>query len=273
MHAEKKLGVHGNKRKMWYARLLHLPRSVVYCEKRNFEGGRSMKRKKRTALWIVLAVLLAVGGICIWQRNNIRALILSRTMTQEELTDQMTQQQEKTEQAAQAAGVSVRPMTEEEKDQLRSGEESRETLIERLTEAQKPEETEKTPEQADDTPAAQPDPQTALREELNKCVAEVYVMEAEYTGWLEQANQSAIDEFNALPEAEQTSSAKYDFGMKYLSAALQKEQECDARMQDVEARIRSLLTQLGESTSLADEIQTTYTEKKATLKAYYLGLH
>ena len=81
-----------------------------------------MKRKKRTALWIVLAVLLAVGGICIWQRNNIRALILSRTMTQEELTDQMTQQQEKTEQAAQAAGVSVRPMTEEEKDQLRSGE-------------------------------------------------------------------------------------------------------------------------------------------------------
>lgn len=229
-----------------------------------------MKRKKRTALWIVLAVLLAVGGICIWQRNNIRALILSRTMTQAELTEQMTQQQEKTEQAAQEAGVTVRPMTEEEKEQLRSGEESREALIERLAEAQKPEET---PEQADDAQEAAPDPQAALREELNKCVAEVYVMEAEYTGWLEQANQSAIDEFSALPEAEQTSSAKYDIGMKYLSAALQKEQECDARMQDVEARIRSLLTQLGESTSLADEIQTTYTEKKATLKAYYLGLH
>lgn len=44
-------------------------------------------------------------------------------------------------------------------------------------------------------------------------------------------------------------------------------------MQDVETRIRDLLTQLGESTSLADEIHAAYTEKKATLKAYYLGLH
>ena len=76
-----------------------------------------------------------------------------------------------------------------------------------------------------------------------------------------------------LPEAKQTTSAKYDIGMKYLSEALKKEKECDAKMQDVETRIRDLLTQLGESTSLADEIHAAYTEKKATLKAYYLGLH
>lgn len=231
-----------------------------------------MKRKKRTALCIVLALVLAIGGICVWQRNNIRALILSRTMTQDELSDQMSQQQEKTEQAAQDAGVSVRPMTQEEKDRLSSGEESRDELIERLAGEQE-EKTEQTPEQEETAQETQPDPQAALREELNKCVAEVYVMEAEYTAWLEQANQSAIDEFNDLPEAEQTSSAKYNIGMKYLSEALNKEKECDAKMQDVETRIRNLLTQLGESTSLADEIHTTYTEKKATLKAYYLGLH
>lgn len=233
-----------------------------------------MKRKKRTALWIVLVLVLAIGGVCVWQRNNIHALLLSRTMTQDELSDQMSRQQEKTEQAAQDAGVSVRPMTQEEKDRLRSGEESRDELIERLAgeqEEKTPEQEQ--PEQTQNAQEAQPDPQAALREELNKCVAEVYVMEAEYTAWLEQANQSAIDEFGDLPEAEQTSSAKYNIGMKYLSEALNKEKECDAQMQDVETRIRNLLTQLGESTSLADEIHATYTEKKATLKAYYLGLH
>lgn len=164
-------------------------------------------------------------------------------------------------------------MTEEEKELLHSGEEDRDTLIDRLTQAQKPNQPPEQTEQAPQEQPEQPDPQAALRGELNKCVAEVYVMEAEYTGWLERANQSAIDEFTELPEAKQTTSAKYDIGMKYLSEALKKEKECDAKMQDVETRIRDLLTQLGESTSLADEIHAAYTEKKATLKAYYLGLH
>lgn len=169
--------------------------------------------------------------------------------------------------------MTVRPMTEEEKELLHSGEEDRDALIDRLTQAQKPNQPPEQTEQAPQEQPEQPDPQAALRGELNKCVAEVYVMEAEYTGWLERANQSAIDEFAELPEAEQTTSAKYDIGMKYLSEALKKEKECDAKMQDVETRIRDLLTQLGESTSLADEIHAAYTEKKATLKAYYLGLH
>ena len=61
--------------------------------------------------------------------------------------------------------------------------------------------------------------------------------------------------------------------MKYLSAALEKEKECDARMKAAEDSIRSLLTQLGEDTSLADEIHAAYLEEKAAKKAYYLSLH
>ena len=97
-----------------------------------------MNRKKRTALWSVLAIVVAIGGICIWQRDNLRALVLSRSMTQEKFTEQISQQQAKTEQAAQEAGVTVRPMTEEEKELLHSGEEDRDALIDRLTQAQKP---------------------------------------------------------------------------------------------------------------------------------------
>ena len=195
-----------------------------------------MNRKKRTALWILLALAAVIGGLCIWQRDNLRALVLSRSMTQEKFTEQISQQQAKTEQAAQEAGVTVRPMTEEEKELLHSGEEDRDALIDRLTQAQKPNQPPEQTEQAPQEQPEQPDPQAALR-------------------------------------AKQTTSAKYDIGMKYLSEALKKEKECDAKMQDVETRIRDLLTQLGESTSLADEIHAAYTEKKATLKAYYLGLH
>ena len=98
-------------------------------------------------------------------------------------------------------------------------------------------------------------------------------MEAEYTDWLAQANQSAIDEFTALPESEQTTANKYNIGMKYLSAALEKEKECDARMASIEDSVRSILKQLGEDTSLADEIHSAYLEEKAAKKAYYLSIH
>lgn len=41
----------------------------------------------------------------------------------------------------------------------------------------------------------------------------------------------------------------------------------------VRGELRSLLTQLGEDTSLADEIHAAYLDEKASLKAYYLSLH
>lgn len=239
-----------------------------------------MKRRKKKGLMILLIAVLALAGLCVWQRENLHALLLWRTLSREELSEQMGQQQSRTEEASQNAGVSVRTMTEEEKTALHDSTLSREELIERLAgladiEASALDTAQHAgaaaePEQEEQQLA---DPQAALREQLAKKIAEVYVMEAEYTDWLEQANQAAIDDFTALPEEEQTSSAKYSIGMQYLSEALKKEKECDRQMQEIEDEIRTLLTQLGEDTALADEIHTAYTEEKASLKAYYLSLH
>ena len=229
-----------------------------------------MSRRKRF-LRVLLALAAVIGGICCWQRNNLRALGMSLRLSQEELSGEMDRQRERTEEASRQAGVNVRALTDEEKEALRGSEVSREELIDRITDGAQP---------AADEPAApalelqEPeDGEAALRGQLARQIAEIYVMEAEYTDWLAQANQAAIDEFTALPESEQTTANKYSIGMKYLSAALEKEKECDARMKAAEDSIRSLLTQLGEDTSLADEIHAAYLEEKAAKKAYYLSLH
>ena len=52
-----------------------------------------------------------------------------------------------------------------------------------------------------------------------------------------------------------------------------KEVEADAKMAELESNIRSVLQQLGEPTSMVDEIHSTYLAEKAAKKAYYLGLH
>ena len=248
-----------------------------------------MSRRKRL-LCVLLALAAVIGGICFWQRNNLRALGMSLWLSQDELSSEMGRQQERTEEASRQAGVNVRPLTDEEKETLRSSKVSREELIDRITDSVQPAAAETAADDtaaddtaADDTavpsPAQQPQPQEqedrekTLRDQLARQIAEIYVMEAEYTDWLAQANQAAIDEFTALPESEQTTANKYSIGMKYLSAALEKEKECDAQMQTAEDAIRSLLEQLGDSTSLADEIHAAYLEEKAAKKAYYLSLH
>ena len=98
-------------------------------------------------------------------------------------------------------------------------------------------------------------------------------MKTEYTTWLEEAYAACIEEYVALPEKERTSAAKYNLGMKYMRSALAKEDECDLRMADIQGKILALLREMGEDTSLVDEIQAAYEEEKALKKAYYLGLH
>ena len=236
------------------------------------------KTKKKTGFLIaVLVVLIALGGVCFWQRNNLKALQMSRSMSTEALAETMQTQQEKAEQAARAAGVTVRIPTKEETDALQSSTLSREELIARMTADAAAEEAADAPAAVSGNDAAQSaQPQTAAstnRDQLNACVAEVYVMQAEYTAWLEQANQAAIDEYNALPEESKSAQAKFSIGMRYMNEALSKEKECDAKMSELENKIRSLLQSLGEDTALADEIHSTYLDEKAAKKAYYLGLH
>ena len=50
-------------------------------------------------------------------------------LTQDELSDKMGQERERTEEASRQAGVNVRTLTDEEKAALRGSEESREELI------------------------------------------------------------------------------------------------------------------------------------------------
>lgn len=239
---------------------------------------RKKSKKKPGLLIALLVVLIAVGGVCFWQRNNLKALQMSRSMSTETLAETMQAQQEKTEQAARAAGVIVRIPTKEETDALRDNSLSRDELIARMAADAAADETSPAPDASSDAAPAQSDsdaqPQTdPTRDRLNTCMAEVYVMQAEYTAWLEDANQAAIDEYNALPEESKSAQAKFSIGMRYMNEALGKEKECDAKMSELEDEIRSLLNQLGEDTALADEIHSTYLEEKAAKKAYYLGLH
>lgn len=241
-----------------------------------------MKKKKLRVFWLVLLILLLLlCALCVWQRNNLAALRLSMQLSNEELSDRLADNTQRlTENAETIAGKAIRGLTEEEKNALKRGTVSSEELIDRLV-GESPASDESTVGQntaAGGTAAPAPAAQTAPaadpnRDELARLIAKIYVMQEQYTAWLENANQAAIDEYNALPEEERTAQSKFDIGLKYAALAQDKEKECDAEMDAVENSIRAVLKKLGEDDSLADEIHTAYLDEKALQKAYYLNLH
>jgi len=235
-----------------------------------------MKRKVKRVFVILTVIVLILAALFFWQRNNLKALLFSARMSSEELTGSLEQNAEKlTEQSASVSGITVRPPSEEEKQALRDNTLSGEELIERLI---VPEET-PAPTGAGQTasageqtaaPAEIPD-QSADRDELARLIARIYVLQAQYNAWLEEAGQDAVEEFRALPEEERTTQKKFSIGMKYTELALAKEKECDAKMAEIENSVRAVLSRLGESTELADQIHEAYLEEKALKKAYYLN--
>lgn len=237
-----------------------------------------MKKGKKITLIVLVALLVAVGSLCYWQRNNLEALRLFLQLDQEDISTRIEDNVQKVTNASQkVAGVTVRDLTDEEKAALRDQSLSREELIAQITTPAEtvPDSSSQIPPDASapgGAPAVSPQPDPD-REALSRLIAEVYLMKEEYNVWLENMNQAAIDEYVALPEEKQTPEAKYSIGMRYMNLALDEEKVCDARMASLESSIRELLKKLGEDTSLADEIHAAYLEEKALKKAYYLNLH
>ena len=268
-------------------------------------------KKSQKMILAFLALIAVISVVCIWQRNNLKAIKVWLQSSQDEISTQMQDNQQKVVDVAQKIpGVTIHGVTEEQKQALKDNKLTREDLIQQMitggqatsptessngqpenpeqpttppesvtqpTETQPTQPTAQTPVQTE--PIVEPEIQPTVptvdpdREQLAKYIAEIYLMQTEYTTWLEDMDQAAINEFVELPEDQKTTSAKYAIGLRYMKIALDKEDECDAKMAELEAEIKSLLIKLGEDTALVDEIHATYLEEKALKKAYYLGLH
>lgn len=239
-----------------------------------------MKKWGKVLLLLLLAVILAAGALCWWQWDNISALRLSVSTSREDLSQKMEENDRRVDDVSEKLPVTVRDLTEEEKAALRDESLNREELLDRLTGKETPAEStgpegetaqpDQTQESPQDTQETEPE---KGEDRLSRMIAEIYLMKTEYTAWLEEAYEDCIGEYNALPEEERTTAAKYSLGMKYMKTALAKEDECDLKMETLLDEIAGALAELGEDTSLVEEIRSAYEEEKALKKAYYLGLH
>ena len=173
-----------------------------------------MKRWWKLLLAAVLVLALVLAGLAWRQQENLKAVRDALRYSQEELEQQLADNQQTIRDAVDAAPeVSVREVTDEERQALRDGTVTREELIESLLNTEgaeavsEPPVSYTVPEQPAETaePAELPKPaEQVYQRELSALIAKVYVLREEYTMALDDMYDAAKADYNALPEEKRT---------------------------------------------------------------------
>ncbi len=119
-------------------------------------------------------------------------------------------------------------------------------------------------------PEPEPPPTDPYSEELASIVAEIYVMREEYIALLDEMMARARAEYSAKPESERTHSKLVKWASGYISEASVLEKQCDARMDEVLAKVKALAEEYGEDTEIVDTLAYFYAEEKSIQKSLYI---
>lgn len=243
-----------------------------------------MKRKAKITCGVLAGLLLTVGAVAYWQRNNVDALLKATRYSADEIEEKRKENQQKVQEKVDAQpALTVRDLTEEERQALREGSITQEELTEKLVEAVKPQPTPatsapaqtpvssapaETPPSAEQPAALEP---TRWEKDLSALIARVYVLREEYTIALDNMQSEAKAEYRAMAAEERTKTALMKFARGYVTRALELEKECDAQMDDVVSRMETIIRENKGDMTLVDTVVETYASEKSLKKAWYMA--
>lgn len=242
-----------------------------------------MKRKAKITCGVLAGLLLTVGAVAYWQRNNVDALLKATRYSAEEIEEKRKENQQKVQEKVDAQpALTVRDLTEEERQALREGSITQEELTEKLVEAVKPQPTPATSAPAQ-TPASSAPAETPpsveppvvepaqWEKDLSALIARVYVLREEYTIALDNMQSEARAEYRAMAAEERAKTALMKFARGYVTRALELEKECDAQMDDVVSRMETIIRENKGDMTLVDTVVETYASEKSLKKAWYMA--
>lgn len=117
--------------------------------------------------------------------------------------------------------------------------------------------------------------QSDINAQISECVAQMYVLKSTFVSQLDAIYDTAFAEYKAvwksLTEDERMAKKKELLTRVYPQAAA-LEKECDAKVNEIVTKLRSLLEEAGQDTSLADKIYESYQNEKSLKKAHYINI-
>ena len=231
-----------------------------------------MKRWKKILLGTLLVLALALGGLCLWQWDNIRAVYDFLTLDSGQIAQNLESKREEHHQAILDAlgDLPMSAPTTEQSDAILSGQMTPEEVKDALGITGQLENQKEPVEEAPEGTEGPAPPAYTWEELVAGCVAELYACKVDTMAVLADMKREALAEWNAIPAEERTSTRMKEFGLSGLEQCYDLEVEVDRQVKDILSRCRDKLAQIGADDAILDDLWGYYEDEKVAEKTYYL---
>lgn len=238
-----------------------------------------MKKWQKITFVAIGMVLLGLGGVALWQRENLQAVYEAMYYNPEELGSQIQSTKQEVERVLEKYELeSIRRLTPEEEEQVKKGELSLEEAVERMMPTRNEEAgTKEEGLVSQDTPEAKPEttPQTVSKKEsdlVKASTVKMYELQAKYLGLLGELEARGMQALKAIPSDQRTVKKMMSVGMPFMQKGLALESQCDGEVENVLHHLKEELVAIGADYDIIETMRQAYYTEKRLKKAYYLSL-
>ena len=223
-----------------------------------------MRIYKKIILGVFVLILVTLTAVCVWQWENINAVIKTMTSTSEQIAREMDDTKKQLEDDIKQQYPSViSDFTAEEEKKILKGEMSVDEAVEVLNRKY---------ENSKNNATASKGPSPETDRLISEKVIELYSLKAYYLGQLGQMEAVVKKDYAALPKEKRNLLGKKEIVSRYMGKAMGLLEQCDARVETLLAELKTELNALNADTSIINKIRAAYESEKKLKKAYYMKL-
>ena len=227
---------------------------------RNSDIQKGKFKVRYVVLAAILIVVVFVGIFVVKQRDNLSAMYSAITVSKEEILQKQMENDEKIRDALNSMTDSdMRDLTDEERDRLKNGDlsddEAKQIIVGTAEKGG-----------GGDKNASVSQKSSVSSSEKDSIISEMYLLRAKYLNAIDGLIDTGIARAREIPSAEWTLSKKAEVADKIIDMGNALENQCDAQMETLVARLRDVLKRNGESTDVISEIRSLYSNEKSLKK-------
>ncbi len=214
---------------------------------------------------VILCLATLTGGLAIWQRDNIKAIITGLRYSEEELSEMMTDaQNELKEVAKNFTETEIRDFTEEERQQIALGEVSAGEIIAKIiTEA-----TSQSLNQNSHNQQLGNDSDGKTTDMIiSEHVAKLYSLKSSYIGQIDTIMAQGESEYYSMAAQGKAAEARKTLLSKYMGKLSSLEGACDSEVDSVISSLTNELKARNHSLDVIKTIRSAYANEKSIKKA------
>lgn len=235
---------------------------------------------------VVGVLIVAVIVLGIWQWDNITAFVTALNETPEQTMQKMGENDAALKaELENQLGQQYREFTEEEKQQIESGEVSEKEVLAKIIseKAAEDENTEQNNASAENknteqnssygppAPEKPSVPKQSADKIINRYVSTLYAMESRYLGSIDNVLARAHAEYVKIAKHKKDTAALTTVGAKYIQEIYALEAKCDGEVEALLGKLKGELDAIGADTSIIGTIRNAYANEKQLKRSYYMS--